>query len=309
MTTQSGLYKRNATNENFNVPFIVEGVVVAIHYPDEASNKSKTEIEYDVDVTSVTNLGRVKNASRLETANGVDDGDDTVLRVAGAAVKNGRWVAESAPRTPRTPRFQSTGDRVLVAFVNGNTHRPVIVGVLPHKHSRRGFKDLAGKNLPKQGKLVRRTRHRGTEMVIDDEGNVQVIFGKKPDAQGNDTDDKKKLSIKLGDFTVIVDNTSSPTRVSFELEGSKKVLTFTKDALQIGNASTVAQLLGPKVTDFLKELTDKLIAHTHIGNLGAPTPLNPADIAQFTTLGVRAAAPTASNEMHSKWATVSETKP
>jgi hypothetical protein len=307
---QNGLRQAGVTrNDNFEMPYRLEGVVVGIHYPTDATNKSKSDIEYDVDITSATNLGRLYNVPRINQSGGLDDGDDTVLRVAKTTVGAAPFAAESTPGKPRTPLAETDGDRVLVSFINGSIQRPVIDGVVRHRSSRRQFKDAEGKDLPKDGKLFRRTTHRGTEVVLDDNGSIVLTLGKTPDIKGNPTNDEKFVRINIGDLIIVIDNQSSPTTVSFRTKDGKTLLAFNHDKFEIGGPAGVAQALGPKVTAFFDEILTKLISHTHIGNLGAPTPLNPADLVAFSNLKIRAVAPESSNEMLSKWATVKDTPP
>jgi len=307
---QNGLRQASVTrNDNFEMPYRLEGVVVGIHYPTDSTSVSKSDIEYDVDITSATNLGRLYNVPRVDQSGGLDDGDDTVLRVAKTTVGSAPFEAESTPGKPRTPLAETDGDRVLVSFINGSIQRPVIDGVVRHRSSRRQFKDAEGKELPKDGKLFRRTTHRGTETVLDDNGNVIITLGKTPDIKGNPTNEDKFVRINVGDFIITIDNQTSPTTVSFRVKDGGTVLSFTPDTFDIGGPSAQPMALGPKVTAFIDEILTKLISHTHIGNLGAPTPLNPADIVGFSNLKIRAVAPESSNEMLSKWAAVSDTPP
>lgn len=294
--TQTSLNRESTGGDFIAVP--VEGVVVGIHYRDDKTNRSKKEIEYDVDVTSMFNLGRLFNVPRTDVMAGIDDGDDNVLRRANTTVGNDQWVADGGrgQRTKPTPRYASDGDRVIVQFINGNPHRPVITGVLTHFSSRRKFEKLDGTALPKDGSLIRRKRHRGTEMVMDEKGNVEVVFGKTPDEKGKDTDDKKKLTIIIGDFTVEIDNSVSPTVMHIKGPDGD-VFKLTKDGLELGVSPSDHMALADKCkTEFDKVYTalsgviSKHNSHVHkvtgiktSGSAVAQTQNAPVDTAATTS--------------------------
>ena len=300
---QSALQNPRDRTGSTSFTALIEAVVVFIHYPDDSTNRSKVEVEYDLDVTSMFGLGRLRNVPRVDIAAGVDDGDDNILRCADAAVGSGTFVADgdSKSRNKPTPRYETTGDRVLVGFVNGNPNRPVIVGVLTHFNSRlhkkgEPLKDVKGKALPKGNKLIRRTRHRGTEMVLDDKGNVVVNFAKLPDIDGNETKDEKKLTINIGEFEIRIDNTSSPTTCEFKVKDGGTMLKFSKDGFEVG-PSGQPMVLGTKLTDLLKKILKNYNAHQHTGNFGAPTPLIPDELVSEQV------------DIISDWAKVSKAKP
>lgn len=292
-------------------PSLVEGVVVGIHYPDDTTNRSQVEVEYDVDVTSVVGMGRLRNVPRGDVAAGIDDGDDNILRVANEEASGGQWVpdGDSKRRRPPTPRYQSSGDRVLVGFVNGNAYRPVILGVMAHFTSRmqvkkQPLKDVTGKTLAgaSEKKRIRRTRHRGTEMVMDDSGNVTVNFAKTPDANGRETNDKKKLTLNIGDFEIRIDNSSSPTTCEFKAKGGGPILKFTKDGFEVGASGLEPMVLGETLKNLLDSILTDLATHMHVGNLGAPTPrVDGGAGAQ----ALKAQTPT----IKSDWAKVTKAKP
>lgn len=303
-TSQTALSK--ATDSRF-FPALIEGVVVGAHYPDDEKNRSKREMEYDVDVTSVFGMGRLRNVPRGDLGMGADDGDEHILRVANEEISGGQWVPDGDRKSKRKPtsRHQSTGDRVLVGFVNGNPDRPVIIGVLTHVNTRvhgsgLPLKDVTGKNLPK--KPIRRTRWRGTEMVLDEKGNVVVNFAKTPDANGRDTDDKKKLTLNIGDFEIRIDNSTSPTTCEFKVKGGNTILKFTKDGFEVGASGLEPMVLGETLKNLLDSILTDLATHMHVGNLGAPTPrVDGGAGAQ----ALKAQTPT----IKSDWAKVTKVKP
>ena len=235
--TQSALdrgdIRSNPDYVNYHLNSIYEGVVVGIHYPGDKDNIKAQEITYDIDPTSIS-LTRVRYAPRVDVMAGVDDGDDSILRVATQCIQSSQtFNRDGGPgnNTPITPRSETDGDRVLFGFVNGNFNRPVIFGVLTHFQTRRGFNDVRGNALPKGGALLRRVSHRGTELLVDANGNVSVDFAPTPDTAKSD---KKTLTITLGSLTFTIDNMSAPTTLQVtDPNGSKAGFKFDKDNLTV----------------------------------------------------------------------------
>lgn len=203
---QRGDVRSDPNMINYRCNYLLEGMVVGIHYPGDKDARRKNEISYDVQPTSIM-LPKIRYAVRVDVAAGIDDGDDNILRVATDNVQKGVSVnlTGEVSGVVYTPRQDLDGDRVLVGFVNGSWTRPVIVGVLPHFKNRRGLKDATGKDFPKKNDLYRRWSHRGTEVVTDSQGNIKVVFAKVPDDKKSD---KKKLTLVIGDLVVTIDNSN-----------------------------------------------------------------------------------------------------
>jgi hypothetical protein len=300
---QTALRRSLSVNENYQATALIEGVVVAVHYPEDTTNTSKVQVEYDVDPTSVFGMGRLRNVPRVDVLSGLDDGDDNILRVAAETWDGASFVpdggsGQGSAEEP-TARYETSGDRVLIGFVNGNAHRPVILGVLTHFFTRRTLDDVTGKALPREGKLFRRHRHRGTELVLDDKGNVTVNFGKTPDALGKDTDDKKTFTMNIGDFEIRIDNSASPTTCEFKKKGGAAIVSFTKDGFEVG-PSGESMVLGDTLEKLLNDFMEAYNMHQHTGNFGAPTPLIPDKV---TALKSQVSG------IKSDWAKVSKAKP
>lgn len=309
--SQTALDRHITNNENYSFNTLIEGVVVGIHYPSEDENRGKNEVEYDVDPTSVFGMGRIRNVTRADIAAGLDDGEDNILRCADGAVGTAQWQSDTDPpqkggiagKKP-TPRYNSNGDRVVVGFINGNAYRPVILGVRRHFYTRmhpvgEPLKDINGKALSQAGALLRRTRHRGTEMVIDEKGSVTVTFGKTPDNAGKDTDDKKTLTLNLGKLTLLIDNANDPTTFEVKIKDGASILKLNKDSFNVGHDGE-SMVLGEKLESLLNNFLTAYSTHTHTGNLGAPTtpPVVPVSDIQSSVPNIK-----------STWAKVSGSKP
>ena len=309
---QTALQQYLTNNPSYQLGSLIEGVVVGVHYPDDATNQSKVCVEYDVDPTSVFGMTRLYRVPRGDISGGIDDRDDSILRAADATVGSGAFKPDTTPsggaQEAATPRYQTTGDRVLVGFINNNVYRPVILGVLTHLYARNSsgqpLKDVKGNVIAGKDKRkrVRRTRHRGTEMVMDEQGNVTVNFAKTPDQNGRDTNDQKALRLNIGDFEIRIDNSSSPTTCEFKVKDGNTILKFTKDGFEVGATGLEPMVLGNKLETLLNAVLDDLSSHQHIGNLGAPTPRVDGG-AGATSLKAQV-APTKSD-----WAKVTKAKP
>jgi hypothetical protein len=154
---QSGLSGVRVTGRypSFGQVASTEGVVIAVRYTDDERNRSKKYVEYDVrDLKS----GQVyPNCRRLSTTSGQEDGEENVLHAAQKLQDNTSAGFVFDPKT--APLSQSDGDRVVLNFIHGAHHSPVIVGVI--QHSRNG----------------RYQTHKGTSVETAQDGTYQVKRG------------------------------------------------------------------------------------------------------------------------------------
>lgn len=220
-----------AKSAAFNFPILIEGVVVGINYPGDTSDTRYYQVTYDVQPISSTGVSTIYNAVFLRGFAGYDDGDESILRVSSKAVGGEAFIADSPGNN--TDMAGTDGDRVVVGFLNGNFQLPLILGVIPHAFSKLAvFKDADGKDLPKDDALFRRIVHRGTEFLVDPDGNVSINLAQHP--EDRNIADKKDLTIKLADMEVVVDNSSSPT--SFQIRNSNGggiILKVTNDTVEM----------------------------------------------------------------------------
>jgi hypothetical protein len=141
----------------------VECVVIAVRYIDDKRNISKAFTEYDV---KDLRTGQIyPNVRRLNSANGMDDGDEDVLRPAQKLIG-----ATSPVFDPAVSQLsQSDGDRVMVSFSYGAQHTAVITDVLPHPKSTYGTKREQGQR--------RFTTHKGTSVETRQDGTHVITRG------------------------------------------------------------------------------------------------------------------------------------
>lgn len=130
---------------------------------------------------------------------------------------------------------------------------------------------------------------------VDNEGNFSVTLPSEASVGGD-------LQIPDGDLYVSIGKSyNSTVGVDYTLSTADGVMTFDsfgdfsltvqdgsiifKPSVQfdVGTADEPA-LLGNQMLDFLGQLVDFCAQHIHIGNMGAPTPLDPSFIANFNKL-------------------------
>jgi len=193
------------------------------------------------------------------------------------------------------------GDHVLVSFIDNDMESPVIVGALAHARTRRlvvagdGWReDGSGAARGEVGENEFYTRHRGTEVRINEQGDL--LF----DALGATTDEANQ-SPGSG-FGQIRFRVKDSTRFTVEVDGTD-VLEVWQDGAQVridlGEGAAQRLILGD---DFMEWLNQNIVqkvndhwtnifnAHTHPyipGTLasaqsGPPTPLQADSIPQMT---------------------------
>lgn len=296
----------------------VEGVVVGVHYPHDSTNRSQSEMEYDVDIVSVAGVGRLKNVPRMYSEAGMIDGIEDVLHAADGSNSDAvKWVADGADATPR---LKTNGDRVVVNFINGNPARPFIAGVLTHRYKKR--KSLKARNA--RGAYQRERVVRGNHVLEDENGNVYVAIGNKVDAFGKDVSNTmldKEFHITFGDLEIILRGKEDefgvkiPTLEIVTLASNKNgetLLQVQPEKLILGSDQDVDLQgvgMGKNIAKFLSEILDFLRDHTHTGNMGAPTPLMPSDITKLQTFKLRTDKGDLTNEFFSHFAFVPREKP
>lgn len=187
--TYDGTHKQPGTHDHdhgltgdsphFSLIGLREMVVVKSVYTDDANNRSRAFVEYEVrDLYS----GEIyTNVRRCQIMGGMVDGDDDVLHPA-AQLRDGA----SSSKISRFTRANDTdGDRVLVAFVEGSKQRPVIIGVLTHTYANYGATTADGERrftthkgttieIKSNGEYVI-THKSGSTIHLDDSGNVIVV--------------------------------------------------------------------------------------------------------------------------------------
>ena len=106
----------------------VEGNVIAIHWPHEVENRSKREIEYDIQPLT-SGMGIIRNAPlALGLAGYATAGINIQLTPASTCIPLSNFNIDTHGVAADTD-----GDRVLVQFLNGSFQSPIITAVLTHR--------------------------------------------------------------------------------------------------------------------------------------------------------------------------------
>lgn len=148
----------------------VEGVVVEVHFVDDTSNRSKQYVEYDV---RDLRTGQIyTQCRRLSDVSGLEDGSENVLRPAKTYVDVEQVALFDKGTSPLT---LSDGDRVMLQFMYGAQHSPVVVGILPHGQMQYGAKRADG--------FRRFTTHKGTSVETKEDGTYIITREIAPGAQ------------------------------------------------------------------------------------------------------------------------------
>ena len=131
MITQTSLSVANPFGRlpSHRLHFPVEGIVVWVHFPEDESSVSRQEIEYDIELSGqlMRTMGRLRNVPLALGAHGIDADQEIVLKPAQLVIPSGVLNLQTHGSCEDTD-----GDRVLVQFVHGSMHRPVITHVLSH---------------------------------------------------------------------------------------------------------------------------------------------------------------------------------
>jgi hypothetical protein len=142
-------------SDNFNNYAIRIGEVVAIHYPDDPTNRTKREIEYTVNVQYRRGNGPPVNTPY----------HCTVADPLGTA-------GDSSRQTLRASRGEKAGDsltdgaRVLIACPNGETSSAVIISGVKHHRAARDPVRANGDYLSRF--------FNGVEIAINDQGELSI---------------------------------------------------------------------------------------------------------------------------------------
>lgn len=145
----------------------LEGQIAKIHYTDEGTNRSKKRVEYDVIARKADgSVSTYKNVPYLGDIQGTNDFSETVLEPNQFAFQ-GTLGESNKP-------INQNGTRVVIAFLDTNLDKPVIIGGLSHER-RQGAKQSDG--IRKKGEF------RGICWEINKDG--EYIFTYKSPAKPN----------------------------------------------------------------------------------------------------------------------------
>jgi len=173
-------------------------------------------------------------------------------------------------------------DQIWVEFAAGNVDEPLWTGVW---YSNDKAPKTSDGKAPTEFQKVIRTKAEHVVLLDNTDGKERVVV---LDGKNKNTLTFDAKGMKLEDAN---GNTVSLTSSGIELaDKNQNKLTMDSNGIALQNSASMKFELGAtgaKVSDAtgggpqgiaLSPLLDWLLAHQHVGNLGAPTPLFPADI-------------------------------
>lgn len=149
------------------------GEIVESIEPSDPRNLNKVRYEYSVRIfMNTSSVSVVNNAILLEPLSGVDNFHEVVLRSSFDDGGKG-MTYESSPQDMQ----RRSGDSVIVAFVNGESSAPIIIGSLPNPTFLPVDNKDKFESLPvfsKSEKPQLRGRYNGFHYRIDEAGQVRL---------------------------------------------------------------------------------------------------------------------------------------
>lgn len=193
-----------------------------------------------------------------------EDGTTDLVRSLNLNSVSRRGAPVGAP-----PSFADLdGDHVLVSFLEGDSERPVIVGAMTHSRTRRlvvsgdGWReDGSGAARGEVGENEYYTRHRGTEVRINEQGDMVL------DLLGATTDENNQTpSSNTGAFRVRVKG-GTASRATIEVDGTDVLEVFKQGSqvrVDLGQGAAQRLILGDDFRSFLNDwLTHVFAQHQH----------------------------------------------
>jgi len=213
---------------NYSVVGMREGVVIRVLYVDDQDNRNKAAVEY-----VVRDIGTQKEfrCVQLLPTSGQDDGDDTVLRAAGATNTKGQLTSYTAAK-------DTDGDHVHFMCVEGSIDVGVILGVKRHRQARYGAKRADGRR--------RLVRNAGTNVELHADGGFTITRDKDTtrlniDKNGNialehkkgakliiDADGQVTLDAAAGQKVILQDGTLGVARLTDTVDESGALVAWDK---------------------------------------------------------------------------------
>lgn len=278
----SSYFLRSITNVYDSGRIDMLGQVTKVHYIDDKNNVSKQFVEYDVSVRDA--YGGQSTYSNVRLANslvsGTNDYDEVILE-SNEYASQGKLSEENLYKN-------QNGALVIVSFINGSIDKPYITGIIPHP-THQGAKRSDG--IRKKGEF------RGLEWEINKLGELTLTYNgnKAPDGTPQRPNSSgTKINIDQTGSLTLSDNKSQTIKIDRE---AKTIEVSTGDiSIKLdGNSDKVT--IGTPAVELLQQISDQLdklatwantvgATHTHIGNLGVPTPLDPAFVIQYQELAL-----------------------
>jgi hypothetical protein len=284
-----------------------EGQVLKIHFTDDATNKSKKYVEYDVLARDAKGgMVTYQNCRYIQDISGLNDFSEQVLEPNEVAIQG----------KLDTSNFSSNmnGTMVVLAFLDGSFAKPVIIGGFSHKKNT---------GATKADGIRKKSEFRGVEFFINKDGEFSITQKgvRKPDGKISTpvdtsvkfTKDKKlvttifkdaiiqtfdgvaeKLDIKFksglkleydGKSDKVTYTTAGGPKITIDGAGTVKIeangtliivdgnsgkISLTGNMVDVGAGASALAVLGPQMIAWLA-------SHTHMGDGPSipPAPTSP----------------------------------
>ena len=158
-----------------SVPYLMEGQIVSV-MPDDGHNNIRYICQVVLPNGSSTLLANVISGSMF---GGIGD----YMQIRHRSTTDESSSSTSYAGNTFNPSDQSNvnnskiGDRVIIACLNADIRRPVIIGYLPHPNQTFQFEDYDPVSLKPQTVV----RYLGLEFIVDEDGQVQIIHNGAPE--------------------------------------------------------------------------------------------------------------------------------
>ena len=205
----------NRKKTRYSAGSLVRGYVVAVYASDDSSparsparlgirDKATTYL-CDVQLVESTYSGILPRVPIVTGAFGITDRILWTPRPATKDVKKGNAISlETTSTTTASPIHDSDGDLVIVAFLDNDYNKPIIVGALQHPQTL--VPVSSSDDMPKFEATIR-----GNRIAIDGDGKVVIDASAQTDGSLNSDGSENAASdptieIKTADVTITVNN-------------------------------------------------------------------------------------------------------
>jgi hypothetical protein len=289
---------------------LLEGQVLKVHYADDATNRSKLYIEYDV-LARDSKGGSVtyKNCRSALDLSGFNDYSETVIEPNEVALQGKLETANFAANM--------NGSMVILAFLDGSLDKPIIIGGFPHrkntgakkadglrhKHEKRGIEVEINKDgeyiltqkgvRSPDGKIataidtsIKFTKDKKLVTTVFKDAIVQTI-----DGAAEKMDIKFKSGLKLeydGKGDKVTYTTAGGPKITVDgagtimieanatkiiIDGNSGKISLEGNLVDVGQGASALAVLGPQLVSWLS-------SHTHLYNPGpgGPAPSQPPTV-------------------------------
>jgi len=265
-----------AHGELFSNDRLLMGQVEQVFPVDHVDNRTNLYTLYDVVVyrsNGATEL--IEKARMLQPSfgGGVNNFAETLQTDPGTDQKNFKKGSDL-----------KRGHNVLIGFINGNKHAPVILGALPHNSP------TAVKRRPKSGSGTFTSGEiQGLYYEIDNDGALKLTFNGQRDEQGQPKTRNGPTTINIdksgnllvstnADQLITVDRAAGQVKIDngsthITMDQTLNKIQVQASVVEIGGGPLQPAVVGDDLVKILGELIDKIMSATY------PTGVGPSGVA------------------------------